>query len=101
MMFFSLTPSCVLLQIDGRDLWTYLSQGSAIPSDVASVNFNFAAGPGFISSTSKSEFNDDGSYVEAIIATYEGADFKLCRNCAGEYGVRACFEYLRERGSRA
>lgn len=75
------------LQIDGRDLWTHLSRGAAFPSDVAGINFNFAAGPGFLSRTTKTEYNDDGSYVEAIIATYEGTEFKLCRNCGGFYAV--------------
>lgn len=77
-----------MFQVDGRGLYKYLSEGAAIPSSESSVNFNFAAGPGFISSTSKSEYNEDGSYVEAVIATYEGSDYKLCRNCAGQYGVR-------------
>lgn len=62
--------------------------GDAIPSDESGINFNFAAGVGFVSSVSKTEYNDDGSYVEAVIATYEGNDFKLCRNCLGQYGVR-------------
>lgn len=74
-------------QIDGRDLWKHLSIGAAFPSDVAGVNFNFAAGPGFLSRTTKTEYNDDGSYVEAVMATYEGTEFKLCRNCGGFYSV--------------
>lgn len=75
------------LQIDGRNLWSYLSEGTPIAESTSNINFNIAAGPGFYSSATGSPFNADGSHVEAVIATYNGKDFKLCRNCDGVTGA--------------
>lgn len=80
-------PLSLVPQIDGRDLWKYLSEGKNTPPGEANINFNFAAGPGFMSAATHSLLNEDGSHVEAVIATYNGTEYKLCRNCVGFTGV--------------
>lgn len=75
------------LQIDGRDLWPYLKTGTAIPAPLSEVKFSFAAGPGFLAPGTGGTVNPDGSYHEAVIATYEGREYKLCRNCANVRAV--------------